>query len=143
MLLMNVQVKEYGGKKSISLLRDSTIEYNSQLPLANSLRTWFESKSTKLHEIITSNEMKDVAFSTINEIFDMPPLTSINLLAICFDIGLLKNFTSVKSNVELKKREITLIDKLSNPIKLYYGTVKRKILIISIQTLLFQLRMGN
>lgn len=63
--------------------------------------------------------MKDVVCSTINEIFDhQSAMSSINLLAICFDIGVLNFFTSDKTNKELKKREITLIDTSAVPIKM-------------------------
>lgn len=115
--LLNVQVSEYGDRKSISIMRDSSMEYNLDIPIAKSLLTWFENKNHILHDILSKNEMKNIECIALKEVLEMSAMSTINILGICFDIGLLKIFTSDKSNKELKKRDITVIDTSAVPMK--------------------------
>lgn len=117
--LTNVRLTEYNSKKSIALSRDSEITINENTQKAKSLKEWFESKNhTLLSNIVSKNEMDGVEISSIENLHTILPLTTVNVMGVCFDIGELINFPNEKSNTDLRKREITLVDKSIKPIKL-------------------------
>lgn len=65
---------------------------------------------------MNSCEVGEIEHIPIQNLFQLADKTMINIIGICYDIGKLKNFTSAKSDVNMKKRQITLIDQTETPI---------------------------
>lgn len=113
MSVLNGRVNEYLGKKSIAINRDTIVEFDQNDAEAVEMKNWFESQNN----IISLNDVPDeqIKHSTINDVLLKEAESSINLLGICFKIGQLKSFIG-KNNIEIKKRNITLIDTSKKPI---------------------------
>lgn len=110
--MINVRLNEYNGRKSLSLIRDSVMKINENIPLANSLHEWFENQNNdSINKFLSKKEMSGVECSTLKDIQSVLPLSSINTMGVCFDVSELNIFTYKKNEKELKKWLITLIDK--------------------------------
>lgn len=115
--LYNVRISEFNGKKHITLNRDSDIKYNETISEAKNLSTWYENQNNDLiKEIFTSSEMNDGENIPIKNLYEISDKRMINIIGICYDIGNLKIFFSSKSDIELKKRNVTLVDQSETPI---------------------------
>lgn len=110
--LPNVRLSEYNGKRTISMTRDAELKLNVNTTKTNVLKQWFESKNHELiNNIISKREMSGVEFKSIQLLNEQLPLTAVNVIGVCFDIGELIVFTNEKSERELKQRKITIVDK--------------------------------
>lgn len=115
--LLNVRVNEYKGKKNISLIRDSFVNYNQDTIEVKALKEWFESKNNVIIEkMISRKEFECIEYNSITELYKVADKTKVNTIGMVFEVGHLKSFTSEKSKKEFKKRAVTIVDQTETAI---------------------------
>lgn len=113
MTIINGQRNEYMGKTTININRETTIEFDQKSGAALLLKEWFENQNN----IISAEEVTDSGYIPIADVFNINLQSKVNVLGVCFDVGVLKSFTS-KADKELKKRNVTIVDETLQPIVL-------------------------
>lgn len=115
--LYNVRISEYNGKKHLSLNRESDVKYNENISEAKFLSSWYENQNNDLiKDILTSSELNEVKNIPIKNLYEITDKRMVNIIGICYDIGNLKNFPSSKTDIDLKKRNVTLVDQSETPV---------------------------
>lgn len=75
-------------------MRDSEIIFDDKSPLADSLKSWFESKNNELiQKEIKEKEMIGVEFMSIESVFKQSLCSKVNTMGVCLDVGDLNVFT--------------------------------------------------
>lgn len=91
------------------------ISKNPNINEAKTIQNWYQKNPDSINSIQKQYDENDL--STISQIYAAEPNIPINTIAIIFEIGESINITT-KDDKELLKREITIVDKSEEVIKL-------------------------
>lgn len=116
-ILQNVKIAVYNDKLSLTVVRETSIFDNPDIPETQMLKDWYEKQNSQIClEPAVSEVSQDLI--RLNEINIQPLSKSITVAAIILNCSNMKSYIKQSTNVEIFKREVTLVDSSETAITL-------------------------